>query len=320
MKKTIIGILYGGRSAEHKVSIQSTKNVLAAIDRRRYKPVLFKIPKRGAWPTLGDLQKLRRVDVVFPILHGPFGEDGTIQGLLKLLDLPFVGADVLGSAVAMDKDVMKRLLREAKIPIAEFVSFCKDEQDKISFSKIKKQLGLPLFIKPANMGSSVGISKVTTSKEFFQALKIAFRYDVKIIIEEAIAGRELECSVLGNDKPVASLPGEIIPKDGFYSYERKYVDQAGAVLVAPAKLPKEIIKQIRSLAVKVFKLLECSGMGRVDMFLTKKNKLVVNELNTIPGFTNISMYPKLWQASGISYSRLIDVLIRLAIKRYKALP
>ncbi len=316
MKKIKIAVLYGGRSAEHDVSILSTKNVLAVLNKSRYKATLFKIPKKGAWPSPLVFKKLSQVDVVFPILHGPYGEDGVIQGLCKLLNLPCVGADVLGSAINLDKDVMKRLLREAGILISKFLVFRRDEQKLFSFEKIKKQLGLPFFVKPVNAGSSIGISKVLTNEQFTSAIEDAFTFDQKIIIEEAVDGREIECSVLGNEKPQTSLPGEVITPQKFYSYDAKYNDEEGVELIAPAKLNKTQIKNIQALAIKVFKVLECRGMGRVDMFLTKNNKLVVNEINTIPGFTNISMYPKLWEVSGLSYEKLIEKLIKLAIKAH----
>jgi D-alanine-D-alanine ligase len=253
------------------------------------------------------------VDVVFPVLHGPFGEDGTVQGLLKLANLPFVGAGVVGSAVGMDKDVMKRLLRDAEIPIGKFLVF--QRGDTLSYGKIKKQLGQPLFVKPANLGSSVGISKVGKKREFRAAIDEAFRYDNKIIIEECIAGREIECSVLGNDEPVASLPGEIVVRHDFYSYDAKYIDDKGARLEIPAKLSRSVIQEIRRIAVRAYKALCCEGMARVDFFVQANGRVLVNEINTIPGFTKISMYPKMWEASGLSYPHLIDRLIQLALER-----
>jgi D-alanine-D-alanine ligase len=260
---------------------------------------------------------LGEVDVVFPVLHGPFGEDGTVQGLLKLANLPFVGAGVLASAVGMDKDVMKRLLRDAKIPIAKFLVFERSEASKINLADVKRMLGFPFFVKPANLGSSVGISKVSVNKQFDSAISEAFRYDSKILIEENISGREIECSVLGNESPVASLPGEIITRHDFYSYDAKYLDENGAQLIVPAVLPKFIGKGIQELAVRTFKTLACEGMARVDFFLRDNRQIFVNEINTIPGFTQISMYPKLWEASGIPYSKLIDRLIRLALERFR---
>jgi len=259
---------------------------------------------------------LGSVDVVFPVLHGPFGEDGTVQGLLKLAQVPFVGAGVLGSAIGMDKDVMKRLLRDAKIPVAKFLVFDRASAYEIDFSRIKRVLGLPLFVKPANLGSSVGISKVSNRKQFARAVKEAFRYDNKILLEEFIRGREIECSVLGNEHPLASLPGEIITRHDFYSYDAKYIDEKGAQLMIPAKLPPRVVKKIQKMAIASFKVLCCEGMARVDFFLSPAGKIIVNEINTIPGFTKISMYPKLWEASGVSYRNLIDRLIRLAIGRF----
>ena len=255
------------------------------------------------------------MDVIFPVLHGPFGEDGSMQGLLKVLNLPFVGSSVLGSVVSMDKDVMKKLLKEAGIPIGKFIVLCVTE--KITFEKVIKILGSSLFIKPANMGSSVGIKKAENKKEFVAGIKNAFRYDSKIIIEETINGREIECSVLGNEKPLASIPGEIVPINDFYSYKAKYIKKNGADLLIPAKLTKATIKKVQNLAIKVFQTLNCEGMGRVDFFVKKNGEVLVNEINTIPGFTAISMYPKLWEASGLPLPKLLDKLINLAIERFK---
>ena len=349
MKKIRVGIIFGGKSAEHEVSLRSAKNVYQALDRSKYEPVLIGVSKRGQW-LLGDSSRLalesgesiknsdsreiisiapesggeiapldnsevsETIDVAFPVLHGPFGEDGTVQGLLKLADIPFVGAGVLGSAVGMDKDVMKRLLRDAGVPVSKFIVL--KDTDKADFDSAIKELGLPLFIKPANLGSSVGISKVKNKVEFDEAVALAFQYDTKILLEEFIKGREIECSVLGNDNPTASIPGEIITSHDFYSYEAKYLDENGAELKIPADLPPEIIKRVQELAVKTFKALCCEGMGRVDLFLEENGEVYVNEINTIPGFTSISMYPKLWEASGISYAELIDKLIQLALQRF----
>ena len=350
-KKLRVGLLFGGKSAEHEISLISARNIVEAMDKTKYDVVAIGIDKQGRWhldegarllqgaaqPEVafkdakniaavrpGDTATpvvrskgsgLGAIDVVFPVLHGPFGEDGTVQGLLKLANIPFVGAGVLGSAVGMDKDVMKRLLRDAKIPIADFVMFERPEQPAISFAKVKKNLGLPLFVKPANLGSSVGISKVSKKDQFAPAVRTAFRYDNKIIIEEAIRGREIECSVLGNEKPIASLPGEIVVQHDFYSYDAKYLDDQGARLEIPARLPKKIVKEIQRTAVRAYRALCCEGMARVDFFLRPDGKVLVNEINTIPGFTKISMYPKMWEATGLSYSRLIDRLIGLALER-----
>jgi D-alanine-D-alanine ligase len=317
-KKIRVGLIFGGKSAEHEVSLRSAKNVVEALDKTKYEPVLIKIDKSGRWPENflpGNLFENSNIDVAFPILHGPFGEDGTMQGLLKLANIPFVGAGVLGSAIGMDKDVMKRLLRDAGISVAKFLTFRR--QDTLDYNDITSELGLPLFVKPANMGSSVGVSKVHNEAEFNDAVKEAFKYDNKILIEENILGREIECSVLGNESPIVSVPGEIIPRHEFYSYEAKYIDENGAGLEIPAKLSDEETDKIKSIALKTFKVLECEGFGRVDCFLTKEGKVYVNEINTIPGFTSISMYPKLWEASGIFYSELIDKLIQLAIDRFQ---
>jgi D-alanine-D-alanine ligase len=353
--KIRVGILFGGRSAEHEVSLQSAKNIIDAIDPHKYELVLIGIDKTGQWhlsegsrflpPTsdarlpelpestenlalvpgtqdeqivaLSGQQRLGSLDVIFPVLHGPFGEDGTVQGLLKLANVPFVGAGVLGSAVGMDKDVMKRLLREAGIPIARFIAASRYSSEEIDFDYAQEQLGLPLFIKPANLGSSVGIHKVKDRETFDRAVGDAFNYDTKIIIEEYIAGREIECAVLGNNNPMASVPGEVLPRHEFYSYEAKYLDENGAVLEIPAKLSAEISDGIRQLAIRTFSVLCCEGMARVDFFLRNDSEIIVNEINTIPGFTKISMYPKLWEATGVCYRDLIDKLIELALERFE---
>jgi D-alanine-D-alanine ligase len=294
-------------SSTKLLSLKSADNTMAVIPNSKDKQLVY----------VGGIKKEEPLDVVFPILHGPFGEDGTVQGLLKIMGVPFVGPSVLASAIGMDKEVAKRLWRDAGIPVAKFLVFYSYEEHKISFSKVKRELGLPLFVKPSNLGSSVGVSKVHNKKEFKLAIREAFKYDVKILIEESVKGREIECSVLGNEDPIASIPGEVIPLDEFYSYEAKYIDENGAVLDIPAKLSKKKENTIRKLAVKAFKTICCEGMARIDFFLTDKGRVIINELNTIPGFTNISMYPKLWEISGITYSKLIDILINLAISRHK---
>lgn len=309
-KKIRIAVLFGGKSAEHEVSVNSARNVIKALDKKKYQIIPIKINKTGKF----DFNNIKNFDVIFPVMHGPFGEDGSMQGLLKLAGVPFVGPSVLGSAVSMDKDVTKRLLRDAGIPIGKFITLKLGE--KINFNKVKKELGLPLFIKPANMGSSVGISKVRNEIEFKKAIKNAFDFDTKIIIEEFINGREIECALLGNDMPMASIPGEIIANQDFYSYDAKYIDE-GSVAEIPAKIDKNITKKIQELAIKTFKILNCEGMSRVDFFLKKNGDVLVNEINTIPGFTNISMYPKLWEASGIPISKLLDRLIELAMERFE---
>jgi D-alanine-D-alanine ligase len=290
---------------------------LIALNRSSEHVALVPKDNRNQLVNLSSRESLGPIDVVFPVLHGPFGEDGTVQGLLKLFNVPFVGASVLGSAIGMDKDVMKRLLRDAGIPIPDFLVFHKESIDEIDFEQVKKQLGLPLFIKPANLGSSVGIHKVKDESQFMPAILDAFQYDVKILIEEYIKGREIECSVLGNENPIVSIPGEIIPQHEFYSYEAKYIDEKGASLEIPAKLSPEIIKQIQDVALRAFKALCCEGMARVDFFLRNEKEIFVSEINTIPGFTKISMYPKLWEASGIPYTELIDKLIQLALERFE---
>jgi D-alanine-D-alanine ligase len=355
-KKIVVGILFGGKSAEHEVSLQSAKNVFDAIDRDTFEPALIGIDKTGRWllndasrfllnaadpghislnpegspvaltPESGGVlagldgegaaARQKRLDVVFPILHGPFGEDGTVQGLLKLADIPFVGPGVLGSAAGMDKDMMKRLLRDAGIPIGNFLAL-KSHEPVPSFAEIKAALGMPVFVKPANMGSSVGISKVHDESEYAGALGNAFQYDRKIVIEEYIRGRELECAVLGNEEPDASVPGEIISSHEFYSYDAKYLDEKGAALEIPARVSDETKKRIQDLAIQTFQSLCCEGLSRVDFFLRDNGEILVNEINTMPGFTAISMYPKLWEASGVSYTELISRLIRLAISRFE---
>ena len=351
-KKTL-AILMGGKSAEHEVSLRSAANVIKAVNKEKYDLVLVGIDKQGRWFLISDqssflgdqfpesisysdnnavvfvpgekgkIEGLKnkeisiKVDVVFPILHGTFGEDGTVQGLLKLADIPFVGPGVLGSSVGMDKDAMKRLLRDAGLEIAKFKLLEKGVSEIPKFEETKQELGDVVFVKPANMGSSVGVSKVRTEEEFQLAVKDAFRYDNKVLIEENIAGKEVECSVLGNEKPEASMVGEIIPKDDFYSYNAKYIDENGAVLKIPAEISKEQIAKVQETAIKTFRALCCEGMGRVDCFLRENGDVVVNEINTIPGFTSISMYPKLWEESGIKYPDLIDKLIELAFDRYE---
>ena len=354
MKKINVGILFGGKSAEHEVSLQSAKNVIDALDKKKYNPVLIGIDKTGKWllndsskfllnsnnPKLiklnqagdnvalvpeskGKISNLsgsdihKSIDVIFPILHGPFGEDGTVQGLLKLANIPFVGASVLGSAIGMDKDVAKRLFRDSGIPIAKFLA-CKKDDALPGYDSAVKELGLPFFIKPANLGSSIGIGKVNNEPEYKKYAEEAFKYDTKIILEEYIEGREIECAVLGNEKPIASVPGEIIVCDhDFYSYEAKYIDEKGVVLEIPAKIPEKVGNIVRELAVKTFKILLCEGLARVDFFLKKDGKVIVNEINTMPGFTTISMYPRLWEAGGIPYKELIDRLIQLAFERFE---
>ncbi|MGD8387305.1 MAG: D-alanine--D-alanine ligase [Desulfobacteraceae bacterium] len=351
-----VAVLLGGKSAEHEVSLQSAKNVIEAIDRTRYEVVPVGIDKQGAWflcdPSsylfheddpkriqlnvssaeqlaivpgkprhplirLRDGASIGPIDAVFPVLHGPMGEDGTVQGLLKMAEVAFVGAGVLGSAVGMDKVVMKRLLMDAGIPVARYCTAAWHEREGLDFNAIRDRLGLPLFVKPANLGSSVGVNKADDRQGFERAVQDAFRFDVRILIEECIQGRELECSVLGNEHPKASLPGEILPRHAFYSYEAKYIDEDGAGLVIPAELPIESVERIQALSIEAFKALGCEGMARVDGFLREDSEVVINEINTIPGFTRISMYPKLWDATGVPYPELIHQLIQLGMERYE---
>ena len=351
MKKTRVAIIFGGRSAEHEVSLQSARNVIESLNRDKYEPVLIGIDKEGRWflnensiqlLDAGDPRLIRlsgsnseialtpngsgselinlksnssigQVDVIFPVLHGPYGEDGTIQGLAKLANLPCVGAGILGSSVGMDKDVMKRLLRDAGIPIGRFVTLTEVNRQHYSYDSLSGGLGRVLFVKPANLGSSVGISKVRNAAEYEKAIELAFNYDLKVVVEEEIKGREIECAILGNENPRASIPGEIIPKADFYSYEAKYIDDNGAGLEIPASLPDHLVKKVQEIAIETYRALECLGLARVDVFLTPDEQVIVNEINTIPGFTRISMYPKLWEQSGISYTDLVDQLIQFAM-------
>jgi D-alanine-D-alanine ligase len=353
-KKIRVGVFFGGKSAEHEVSLQSAKNVVEAIDTTKFEPVLIGIDKTGKWhtaktehflesqtaPTLsaastgdsftlipgGDRELISvdtpegnsPIDVALPILHGPLGEDGTIQGFLELTGLPYVGPGVLGSAIGMDKDVMKRLLRDAGIPTTPFKVLYSHEKATVDVNAILKELGTPVFVKPANMGSSVGVSRADNAKELKQAIDTAFDYDTKLLFEAAVEGDEIECAVLGNTHPKASIIGRVIPREGdFYSYEAKYIDEHGAILEIPAAIPEELSEKAREIAVKTFQVLGCEGMSRVDMFVTKDHEILVNEINTIPGFTKISMYPKLWEATGLSYKELITELIELALERHE---
>lgn len=357
-QKIRVGVIFGGRSAEHEVSLVSAASVIKALDKDKYEILPIGITPEGRWLSTHEALRLlkekraidhipehilvpdprkrglvllhtasatddaRQVDVFFPVLHGTYGEDGTIQGLFELADVPYVGAGVLGSAVGMDKVIQKHLLQQANIPVAPAVWFMFPEfeshQKKI-INQVEKKLRYPCFVKPANMGSSVGISKAHNKTELIDAVFLAGEFDRKILIEKGIEhAREIECSVLGNDDPIASVPGEIIPSNEFYDYDAKYVDGKSAAVI-PALLPKLVTKKIQQYAVSAFKALSCEGMARVDFLVTKKtNKIFLNEINTIPGFTPISMYPKLWKASGLSYPALLDKLIELAIDRHEA--
>ncbi len=362
MKKRLrVGLLFGGRSGEHEVSLTSAASVRQALDPAKYDVVPIGITREGRWLVGSAADKLLpsvlqngelvipsvdplgpkliplnsavpavrahasnpapgQLDVVLPVLHGTFGEDGTVQGLLELTGIPYVGAGVLASAAGMDKDVMKRLFRDAGLPVVEWVLVLRAEweQDPAAARKrIEKEIRYPLFVKPANLGSSVGISKVHNAPELPAAMDLAAQYDRKILVEKAINAREIECSVLGNDQPEASVAGEIVPVNEFYDYEAKYVKE-GSRLIIPAKLTAQQSKRVRQLAIRAFQAIDCAGMARVDFLLDRKSgKILVNEINTIPGFTSISMYPKLWEASGVSYSELLDRLIELALERHQ---
>lgn len=354
--KLKIGVLFGGRSAEHEVSIVSAASVINALDKSKYDVVPIGITKEGRWLSAVNViqllrdkspieqfpehvllpdprkqslvnisgafpQNAQKVDVIFPVIHGTFGEDGTIQGLFELADIPYVGAGVLGSAVGMDKVVAKQLLENAGIPVAKGISFLYtnyplNEQQIIE--DIERKLKYPCFVKPPNQGSSVGISKAHNRRELIAAIHLAGEYDRKILVEKAVAKpREIELSVMGNDEPLVSLPGEIIPSNEFYDYDAKYVDGKSDAHI-PAKLPKALIKKLQQTALKAYTVLDCAGMARVDFLVQKNGKIFLNEINTLPGFTSISMYPKLWEASGVPYSELLDRLIQYALQRHAA--
>ncbi|MCL4458330.1 MAG: D-alanine--D-alanine ligase [Chloroflexi bacterium] len=355
MAKLRIGVIFGGRSSEHEISLLSAASVIKAIDPNKYDVVPIGITKEGRWLISGDPLKAllagvtasgedtalradptqrgmiifetaksgptdQRIDVIFPILHGPYGEDGTVQGFLEMADVPYVGAGVLASAVAMDKAITKALFKERGLPVAQFIVVRRKEwqQNPTKIVEcIEKTLGYPCFVKPTNLGSSVGVTKVHQREELVPAIDLAASYDRKILIEQAVVDcREIECSVLGNDDPIASIPGEIVPAREFYDYESKYVNER-TQLIIPADLPEGIIREVQYLAIEAFKTLDCTGMARVDFLITKDgSKIYVNEVNTIPGFTAVSMYPKLWETSGINYRELIDRLIELAIERH----
>jgi len=350
-KRLRVGVLFGGRSGEHEVSLVSAASVIRGMDPDKYEPVPIGITKDGHWligegavkmlpevlkggrrvmltadPTEAALVPLdrgagaQRLDVIFPVMHGTFGEDGTIQGMLDLAGLPFVGAGVLGSAIGMDKDVAKRLCQEAGIPVVPWVTVHRwlwEKEPLAVKEEIEKAFPYPVFVKPATLGSSVGMTKVHTAEELAPALDLACEYGMKILVEKAVMAREIEVSVLGNHEPKASVPGEIVPHREFYDYTAKYLEE-GTQLVIPAELKPTQVQKIQDLAVKAFRTLELSGMARVDFFVEKKgSKLYLNEVNTIPGFTSISMYPKLWEATGIPFKELIDKLIELAFEIHR---
>jgi len=352
--KQNVVLLFGGRSGEHEVSLNSAQSIYKAIDRSRYNVETIGINKQGQWfwgvspeeiikngfpstkegiqvtlvidPTQPHFMTTRgqplpdqgKFDLIFPVLHGPYGEDGTLQGLLEMANVPYVGSGVLGSSLGMDKDRMKAVFLEKNLPLARYVTLLRSEffdSQEICLNKIEEKIGYPCFVKPANLGSSVGISKAHNRKELLNALKTAAIFDRKIVIEETIIGQEIEVSVLGNDMPIASLPGEVLPAHEFYTYEAKY-SNIGSSLLIPAVLDDLVIKRLQSMAIEAFRAVEASGLGRVDFFVTPQNEIFLNEINTLPGFTEISMYPKLWEATGIPYSELIDRLISLGMERF----
>lgn len=346
MSKQTVAIIYGGKSVEHQISINSARNIFEYIDRDKFIPIAIGISPKGDWylktsidgdfegqPKLSLLLSTQQrgfqntnngdifsPDVIFPVLHGTDGEDGSIQGLLQAFEFPFVGTGVLGSAVSMSKLVSKKMLQSEGIPMSNFLSYDYDERDHIEFEHLKTTLGLPFMAKAANLGSSVGVVKVKSKDDFHAALEEVFKFDNLIIFEQYITGRELECSVMGNDVPMASLPAEIIISKNyeFYTYEAKYLDPNAVELKIPAEIDQDISDKIRELSIKAYKALHCEDFSRVDLFLTEDGQILINEINTIPGFTNSSMFPMMWNERGISFTDLITKLIELALIRYKA--
>jgi D-alanine-D-alanine ligase len=351
-KRLRVGVLFGGRSGEHEVSLISAASVIQALDPEKYEAVPIGITKDGRWlagtaahkmlpdvlrsgervmlsadpnvaalvPVSNSRPDALRVDVVFPVLHGTYGEDGTVQGLLDLAGLPFVGSGVLGSAVGMDKDMQKRLFLQAKLPVGDFLAITRAAWEKSRgkvLSAMRKKFRFPVFVKPATLGSSVGMTKAHDARELAAAMDLAAEFAQKILVERAIRGREIEVSVLGNEDPKASIPGEIVPHREFYDYAAKYLEE-GTRLVIPARLNRAQVKRFQEYAVRAFRALECLGMARVDFFLEQHTgRILLNEINTIPGFTSISMYPKLWEASGLPYRELLDRLIELALAQHR---
>lgn len=352
-----VAVLFGGKSGEHEVSLRSSRSIMAAIDRTRYEVIPVGISKAGQWflfdpaqgeptesltrgggtpvtlvadptqagflpltPQGGAGDALVKVNVVFPVLHGTYGEDGTVQGLLELANLAYVGPGVLSSAVAMDKEVMKDLFVRRGLPVLPYATVYRrdwEQNPQAVMDRIEAELGYPVFVKPANLGSSVGINKAADREQLAAALAEAAEYDGKLVVEQGLnKPRELEVSILGNHEPEASVPGEIVPGGEFYDYRAKYIDDTSELLI-PAPVPEEVAQETRRLAVEAYKALHCEGLSRVDLFLTDQGELYVNEINTIPGFTSISMYPKLWEATGLAYSDLIDRLIQLAMERWR---
>jgi D-alanine-D-alanine ligase len=343
-KKKKVAILFGGRSVEHGVSVNSARNIFEHINKDRFEPLPIGITKAGQWyltsgvtKDIGQGKALAlildaqspgfilvssgdriKADVIFPVLHGTDGEDGSIQGMVKAMDIPMVGTGVLGSSISMNKIVAKRLLQDAGLPVTNFVAFHFTEKEKIDFKTIKKILGVPFMVKSASLGSSVGVSKVKNEAAFKKAVEDSFRYDESILMEEYISGREIECAILGNNPPEASYPGEIVinSKYDFYTFDAKYVDPDAVRIDVPAKLESRIAEKVRDICVKAYKTLACEDFARVDLFLTAEGKIFINEINTIPGFTNSSMYPMMWKERGIGFTELITRLLDLAQERY----
>lgn len=343
-KKKKVAILYGGRSVEHGVSVNSARNIFEYIDKERFEALPIGITKSGQWYLTSNVTKdieqgkamglildaqspgfmllssgdRLKADVVFPVLHGTDGEDGSVQGMIKAMDIPMVGTGVLGSSISMNKIVAKRLLKAAGLPVTAFLTFHHSEKDQINFKEVKKELGLPFMVKSASLGSSVGVTKVKDEKSFNMAIEEAFRYDDYLLIEEFIKGREIECAILGNEPAEASYPGEIVisSKYEFYTFDAKYVDPEAVRIDVPAGLPKKIAEKIREVSVKAYQTLYCEDFSRVDLFLTDEGNIYINEINTIPGFTNSSMYPMMWKERGISFTGLISKLLDLAQQRY----
>ncbi|TCO78743.1 D-alanine--D-alanine ligase [Marinisporobacter balticus] len=356
-KRINVAVIFGGKSGEHEVSLMSATSVIKAIDKKKYNVLPLGITKEGSWmiyngpiekiesgewevaakkqleqnpnnnilsimPLGGKKSKLAElVDVVFPVLHGPFGEDGTIQGLLEMADIPYVGAGVLASAVGMDKVYTKQIFKQAGLPVGKYIVIMRKdfrENKETAIRLVEENFQYPIFLKPANLGSSVGISKAHNREELIKGLEMAAKHDRKMLVETFINGREIECAVLGNDDPKASVAGEILPSHEFYDYNAKYFDDGNSKIVIPANIPKEKELEIREMAVKAYTAIDCSGLARADFFLEKETmKIYINEVNTMPGFTKYSMYPLLWKETGLSYDQLIDQLIGLAIERYE---
>ncbi|HKM17370.1 MAG: D-alanine--D-alanine ligase [Firmicutes bacterium] len=351
MSKLRVGVIFGGRSGEHEVSLMSAKSVISALDPQKYEVIPLAIDKKGKWLLPKDAAKMLDstvapklsvdnpimeseqlplvpdpdaktpfLDVIFPVLHGPHGEDGTVQGLLELANIAYVGAGVLGSAVSMDKAMMRSVFAQAGLPVVKWETIARKHWERDPspiISRIEGEIGYPCFVKPANLGSSVGISKAPSREQLVEAVNLACEFDRRVVVEEALnKPREIECSVLGNDDPIVSVPGEIIPANEFYDYEAKYISEESQLII-PAEVSPEQRQLLEEYSIRAFKAVDCAGMARVDFFITEDQEVIVNEINTIPGFTKISMYPKLWEVSGIGYGELLDRLIELALERHE---